>query len=455
MLYPILRLIMKITVKVFFRKLHVRNAGNIPTAGPLIIVANHPSSFTDPIVIAVSIKRQVYFLAKGEVFKSAFAKWMLPKLHMIPIYRKQDDPSLLHKNEETFEKCHEHLENGGAILIFPEGVSITERKLKKVKTGTARIAMGVEAKNNFTLGVKIVSIGLNYTNPHKFREELLINIDKPITVSDLEEEYAIDPVAAVNNLTEQIRERLEKNIINIENEQLDLLVQDIETIYKRRLAEEMGYSAKEKEGDFLLTRGISETVHYFQEKDPGRVDKMSLRVRNYLATLERVGLSDRMLHRASRGGSLLAANLRSIFFIIAGFPFYIYGLVSNYLPYKIPGWVAKRMAKTIEFLGPIAMVLGTFTFLIFYTVQIWLVHRFFHNTWLTVAYGISLPLGGAFAYYYWHTVDYIRSRWHLVSLFWKRAQLIANLINERQAIVTEFDKAREEYMSVSVEKKTV
>ena len=450
MLYSILKILMKVTVKVFFRKLHIRNASNIPDSGPLIIVANHPSAFTDPIVVAVSIKRQVYFLAKGEVFKGAFAKWMLPKLHMVPIYRKQDDPSQMNKNEETFEKCYEHLERGGTILVFPEGVSITERKLKKIKTGTARIALGAEAKNDFRLGVQIVSIGLNYTNPHKFREELLMNVDKPLLVSDLKNEYAADPVAAVNALTEQIRERLEKNVINIENEQLDLLVHDIEMIYKRKLAQEMGYSVKVQEEDFLLTKGISETVHYYQETDPARVEGMSLRVRKYLTSLERVGLSDRMLHHVSNKGSLMMSNLKSILFIILGFPVYLYGLINNYLPFEIPGWVASRISKSIEFRGPIAMVLGTFTFLIFYTVQIILVHRFFHLTWLTIAYGVSLPLSGAFTYYYWHTVAYIRSRWHLISLFWKRSHLIANLITEREAIISEFEKARQEYMSREV-----
>jgi 1-acyl-sn-glycerol-3-phosphate acyltransferase len=449
MLYAILRALMRITVKVFFRKVHIRNASEIPSDAPLIIVANHPSAFTDPIVIAVMLKRQVYFLAKGEVFKGGFAKWMLPKLHMIPVYRKQDDPSLMHKNKETFEKCYEHLERKGVLLIFPEGTSITERKLREIKTGTARIALGAEERNDFGLGVQIVSIGLNYTNPQKFREELLMNVDKPIEVSSYADHYKKDPVAAVNELTETIRERLEKNIINIQNEQLDLLVKDIETIYKRKLAKEMGYEVKmNKEEDFVLTRGIAETVHHFQAFDPGRVERIGNKVRSYMALLERVGLTDRMLQGA-QGGSLFLKNLRSILFIAIGFPFYLYGLINNYLPFEIPGWLAARMAKSREFRGPIAMVAGTFTFLIFYSLQIWLVGHYFHKTWLTVAYAVSLPLSGAFTYYYWHTVAYIRSRWRLVSLFWKRTQLIANLVNERQQIISEFDKVRAEYMRLN------
>lgn len=443
MIYHILKSLMRITVKVFFRKVHVRNAEAVPRTGPVIIVANHPSTFMDPIVIAVTLKRPVYFLAKGEVFRSGFAKWLLPKFNMIPVYRKQDDPSAMHKNEETFEKCYEHLEKGGALLIFPEGTSITERKLRKIKTGTARIALGAEAKNNFSLGVQIISIGLNYSNPHKFREELLINIDKPVDASSLKEEYHNDPVNAANALTEIIRDRLEKNIINIETEQLDSLVKNIEIIYKTKLAKEMGYSVSEKEEDFIITKGIADTVEFFQQNDPARVERIAMKVRNYLASLQRIGLTDKMLNKTA-GGSLFLSNVRSILFIVIGFPFYLYGLINNYIPFELPAMLARKASKQPEWRGAIAMVAGTFTFLVFYTLQIILISNIFHKTWITVAYGVSLPLSGFFAYYYWHTVLYIRSRWRLISLFWKRARLIAALINERKEIIAEFDKAKEE-----------
>jgi 1-acyl-sn-glycerol-3-phosphate acyltransferase len=54
----------------------------------------------------------------------------------------QDDPRLMQQNDEIFSKCFEHLKNNGAILIFPEGISLTNRQLRKIKTGAARIALG-------------------------------------------------------------------------------------------------------------------------------------------------------------------------------------------------------------------------------------------------------------------------------------------------------------------------
>src|SRR6185312_12766048 len=111
MLYQFcLKFLMRITIRAFFRNKQVLGLDNIPDKGPLILVANHPSTFMDPIVIAASIKRKVYFLGKAEIFNSVFAKWLFPKFNVIPVYRAQDDPSQLHKNKETFFKCFEHLE---------------------------------------------------------------------------------------------------------------------------------------------------------------------------------------------------------------------------------------------------------------------------------------------------------------------------------------------------------
>ena len=183
---------MRTTVRIFFRSIIIRNQESIPEKGPLLVLANHPSTFLDPIVIASLLDRKVFFLAKGELFKSKFAKWFFPKLRMIPVYRKQDDPSQMSKNQDTFKKCFEHLEKGGAILMFPEGISITERKLRPIKTGAARIVLGAEANNDFSLNSSIVTIGLNYANPHRFNRDLFINIDNPIHVADYKKEYEAD-----------------------------------------------------------------------------------------------------------------------------------------------------------------------------------------------------------------------------------------------------------------------
>lgn len=443
MLYTILKTLMKITRSVFFRSITIRNKELIPSHGPLLVLANHPSTFMDPIVIATILDREVYFLAKGELFKSSFAKWLLPKFNMIPVYRKQDDPTLMNKNDETFKKCFEHLEKGGAILMFPEGVSITERKLKPIKTGAARIVLGAEARNNFELGVQIINIGLNYENPHKFNRHLFININKPLQVKEYKEIYATDTFKAAELLSEDIRKQLEKLVIAIEDKKTDELVNDIETLYKYSISKEIGNEDKSKE--FLITKGIIETVNYYKVLQPARVEAMRKRIKEYFTNLNEIGLSDSDLNANEKSNSFFGSNLKSLLIMILGFPVWLFGAINNFLPFEIPGWIAGKISKEIEYKGAIGMVGGMFTFSIFYSLQIITVWKLSHSQWLTMAYGISLPLSGLFAYWYWHTVNKIRTKWILMMLFYKKSVFISNLISEREQIIAEFDKAKDEY----------
>jgi len=436
---------MRTTVRIFFRSITIQNKKLIPEKGPLLVLANHPSTFLDPIVIATLLDRKVFFLAKGELFKSAFAKWFLPKLSMIPVYRKQDDPSQMNKNQDTFKKCFEHLEKGGAILMFPEGISITERKLRPIKTGAARIIMGAEANNDFKLGANVVTIGLNYVNPHRFNKDLFINIDTPIQVANYKTDYEKDGFNAVEKLTEEIRMKLERLVIAIEDDKTDELVKNVETLYKYKLTKDSGFSKHDQVADFTITKNIHESVNYFLVHKPEMVESLRLRIDDYFSKLLLLGIDDIDIARNQKNKSFFGSNILALLTIIVGFPFYLYGLINNYLPFQIPALIAENAIKSKEFRGPIAMVSGMFTFIIFYTIQIILVNKFFDNELITIIYATTLPLFGVFTYWYYYAVTRIRNKWMLIMLFYKKSVYISNLISERELLIAEFDKAKEEY----------
>jgi 1-acyl-sn-glycerol-3-phosphate acyltransferase len=439
---------MKITTKGFFKKISTRNRKVIPEKGPLMILANHPSAFLDPIVIATLVNREIYFLAKGELFKTKFAQKILPKLRMIPVYRKQDDPSLMSKNKETFEKCYEHLERGGAILMFPEGISITERKLKPVKTGAARIVLGAEARNNFKLQTNIICVGLNYENPHRFNQEVYINFDNPLHASDYKIAYEKDEFAGVEKLTEDIRIHLEKLMINIQDESADALSKDVERLFKCKLQRELGIEKNDKDAEFMLVKSIAQSVDYFKEHSPEYVMKMQKKISEYFRSLERLGLNDQLL-MTSKNKSLMGRVAQAILVMILGFPVYIYGIINNYLPFEIPSSIAEKAVSQREFKGPVAMVCGTFTFLIFYGIQIFLVQHYLHHLYITLLYTITLPLSGIFSYWYFHKVKYYFSKWYMIRIFYLKSSLIASLIRQRDELIKEFEKAREEFLKTN------
>ena len=121
MLYRFLKFALGYAVRSFFREIQLRNEERVPLKGPVIFLPNHRSAFMDPIVVAAYIKRRVHFLARCESFKKPWVAKILARLNMIPIYRKDFSPDDMHKNEEIFVHCHTLLEQGGALIIFPEG----------------------------------------------------------------------------------------------------------------------------------------------------------------------------------------------------------------------------------------------------------------------------------------------------------------------------------------------
>ena len=459
MLYLILKFIIKAAVKIFFKTIHVRNTEFVLSNVPLIIAANHPSTSMDPLVLGSYIKQPLYFIARGNLFTTPLKRWFFSKLHMIPIYRKHENPELVEKNEEIFRECYRLLANKGAILIFPEGLSKKDRRLHKIKTGTARIALGAEAENNFKLGVVLIPVGLNYSDVGIFRSELFINFGKPIDISQFFEMYCRDEHEAVRTLTEHIRERLEKHTITVENETLDQLVGNIETVYKSELSDELGLSLKQKQDDFLLTRGIVEAVHYFYSMNPRKVESFRNKIQLYLHKLERLNLKDSMLFEKSASGgkdgtlrrSISIDSLRTVLFALFGFPFYLYGVINNYLPYRLPRLLAEKMYKTIEYQGPTKMITGIITFAGFYTVQILLVAAIFNTLWVTIVYAVTLPLTGFFALAYWDRMKQIHSNIFFVSLFYRRRFLVSDLIQQRIKIIKALEKAKREYIQFQKE----
>lgn len=403
MIYQLLMGLFRLTVKFFFSSYKVIGKENIPADKPLLIVANHPSTFMDPIVMAVAARREIHFIAKGEAFRSKFAQWILPKFNMIPIYRKEHDPEKTHMNDDTFNKVYEILERGGAVIIFPEGISITDRILKKLKTGAMRMALGAEARNDFKLDVHILPMGLNFSNPHKFRSKLQINIGKAICVADFKEAYNTDSFKAAHALKDVVRESIEKLTVCIDNPATDQLIARVETIYKRNFLDAGNRAQLELHEEMKITELVKEKVNYYIQNDPERVDKVSQMLENHSQLLRELKLDGEVVDIL---GEKKRFSLDDMMYYLTGFPIFLYGFINNFLPYKLPGIITRKINARHDFTGAILMSLGTFLFLFFYAVQTFLVAYFTGNLILTFSYFLLLPVTGLMSFYYYEKIKH-------------------------------------------------
>jgi 1-acyl-sn-glycerol-3-phosphate acyltransferase len=440
MLYYILKYLVKATLWVFFRKLTTVYQSAIPEKGPMIILANHPSTFLDPLIIASITKRKVYFLAKGSMFGNFLVRFIFKQFNMIPVYRAQDDAAQMGKNTETFDKCYEHLEKGGVILLFPEGVSITEKKLKPIKTGAARIALGAEARNQFTLGVKIIPIGLNYENPHQFRKNVVVQIGKPIEASTFKHEYEKHPHQAAALLTETIKTTLEELIIDINEKEHEQLTDDLFEIYRHTLNKDKKSLEDSTLADYDLQKKIAVGVQYFAFHEHERYQSMQERVLNYQTMLKQLNISSTEFSSTQQSKS----TFLQIISLIGLLPLFIYGFIFNYLPFITAPLIAKKISTDLEYQGPISMIAGMFLYIINYSLLACLFFTFISPSWLVAVFTISLFLSGLIAYWYAQTFLVLHNKWRLMRLFFKKNTLIAKLIVEREMIIEEIECADRE-----------
>lgn len=141
---------------------------------PLILACSHPNSFFDALVMGAYHPRKLYFLARGDAFSNPVAARVLRMLNMIPIYRISEGKENLDNNQHTFDQCIDILRDNGAILIFSEGISINEWKLRPLKKGTARLAhmcwqeQGIE-------DMMVQPVGINYHSFEKVPKRVQVN----------------------------------------------------------------------------------------------------------------------------------------------------------------------------------------------------------------------------------------------------------------------------------------
>lgn len=126
-------------LKIFCVSIKVHNKKALQQRGPLLIVANHPDSFFDALVIAANCTYPISFLARGDVFTKPWHNFLLRALNMMPVYRQREGKEHLHKNQNSFDASVAVFKNGGTVLIFIEGICLNKNEIQPFKKGAARI----------------------------------------------------------------------------------------------------------------------------------------------------------------------------------------------------------------------------------------------------------------------------------------------------------------------------
>ena len=134
-LYSIGKFILRPAYKILYRY-KVKNKGAIPAEGGVILASNH-MSFADPVLLGLSEKRRLYFMAKQELFRNKFAAAVIRALGAFPVERGAGDGKALKTGEDI-------LKEGNGMTIFLEGTRTKTGELLRPRSGCALVAQQMQ-----------------------------------------------------------------------------------------------------------------------------------------------------------------------------------------------------------------------------------------------------------------------------------------------------------------------
>jgi glycerol-3-phosphate O-acyltransferase/dihydroxyacetone phosphate acyltransferase len=340
MLRTAVRQIFAVALRVFFRRIEIVGLGNIPASGPVIFVLNHPNALIDPVFLLCLAPRPVSFLAKAPLFKTPVLGWLVRAFDSIPVYRRQDEAGEV-DNQETFRRARALLERGQAVAIFPEGTSHSDPRLKPIKTGAARIALGTALD-----GLQIIPAGLFYDDKASFRSDALVVYGEPFVVAraalDERGEAGVDEVQA---LTRRIEQALHDVTFQADQAEVLALIARVSRIFAATHPNSSEAPWSLADG-FDLRRRMIAGYNLLRAADPAAIADLQARVARYERDLAALGLAPEHLGPAdfSLGGSLRYAA-RSAAALLLLLPLALLGSALHFPAYWITDLLARRIAR--------------------------------------------------------------------------------------------------------------
>lgn len=116
-----------------FMPFRIYNLENMPQSGRVIVCCNH-LSYKDPVLLTgVGGKRQIYFMAKAELFKNKLFGAVLTRAGVFAVHRGRGDASAINRAQELLQKEQ-------AVGIFIEGTRSKDGEFQQPKAGAVMLA---------------------------------------------------------------------------------------------------------------------------------------------------------------------------------------------------------------------------------------------------------------------------------------------------------------------------
>jgi 1-acyl-sn-glycerol-3-phosphate acyltransferase len=376
---------------VFYRKVIVLGRENINPDHHLIFAPNHQNALMDALAVLFTQEADLVFLARADIFKKKTIAALLYFLKILPVYRIRDGFSSLKGNDEIFTKTIDVIKSKNSLVILPEGDHAGFRRLRQLKKGICRVAFQSDEATGFNLKIKIMPVGLEYSNYSRYRQVLTVVYGKPIEVSEFFDLYNVSPERALNELRSKLSGEMKNIMVHIESEEDYEAIDELRSIINGRFSDDI------KLPKLLRDRVLINKMNLLKTSDPSLYSKicyLSLQVKKAAKEMK---TDYRLLEKKKHPLGWLIAGLTCI---ILTFPLFIYGNIFNLTFLQIPNLQIPKI-RDPQFHSSIRYALSLILAIIFLPVFLILSLIIFSSWEEGLLFFLSLPLSGLFAWNYY------------------------------------------------------
>jgi 1-acyl-sn-glycerol-3-phosphate acyltransferase len=383
--YRLVSALSRFLLRLFYERIDVAGAENIPSSGPLVVAANHHNSLVDAMLLVALVPRRLRALANAPLFKNPLIGPFLRMMGGLPVHRRQEGGADPRRNEALFAETTATLRAGGSIMLFPEGRTQPEPVLLELRTGAARMLLAAEADGPHEMPVALLPVGLLFRDPGTFREgRALMLVGKPLETSDCVALSKSEPETAARRLTARLAETLRGLIVEAGDRETLGLLTFVEEIWTAT----NGEAPADERARVTWLQNVMRTYRLLQERYPEKVRDIRGRLAQFEKDLDALWIEPGQLSRTAQSSFVLPGTALALLA-----PPAFLGALMHVLPYKFTGAVVKRILRDEEEEATDKLAVGFVFFPIFWLLEILAVLRLFGPT-PAAAFALGLlPLG--------------------------------------------------------------
>lgn len=356
-LYLVVHPIAHVVYRLLFRKIYLHNRRGIKAKTPVLIAANHPTAFIDPIFFCLFFDPPVYNMTRGDIFQKPFFRRLMESVNMFPVFRRRDGYEGRDRNDEVFEFCQKKLRQGVAVNIFVEGEHHLDKRVMPLQKGIARIAFGTYERHKMD-DLQVVPVGCNYVHGDLARDEAKIIVGDPIFVKDYWAAYQENQNATIIQLCRDIETALKSICYHIEDKADDTLAEQLLALWRNDHAAAHWPIIEHRATRFFGEKALLDHLNSIPASTKNTLRESTTK---YFSALDKAGTNDECLTHPEH------ANTSWILFLLLCSPLALAGFLVGWPVRALARWVAQKTVKKREFytsiLMGVAMVAGAFYFL--------------------------------------------------------------------------------------------